>query len=1048
MDGEADRDVARRSLGDRLVELRKSAGLTQRELANQLHVERSYIAHSESGRMLPPARFWDSADQLLGARGALRELSAQARVSPSAVVGAEPDPDDWRPFAASSDQPSRGGARFDERSRRRTLEISRQFDAHASTSRLPYLEPVDKVGEVREFLDRAGQRVHLLTGVAGSGKSRLVAHLCRKLDALACFQLHSMADWERTGATLVDEILRYASTDPRHDALLTLERACADLDRPCLVVVDGIASQQNFTQIATELERILRQVTTPLLRFLLVVRTPPDVEFSAFPVLAASVYETAGRRTGTARTVARWTEAEAAHAWALATGESESSFAELPAALRKLAGTPLYLGLMVDFGRPDAQSGATAYRLVDHCVHAIVSRCGPAHPAVYRALAQAAGAEAADLVPERLAHSKGPALVPGVSPADLAHPALAPLLEVSASGRVEFGHEVIREYFIASRIAALVIERGRSQTIVAAFNDLARAAGASVSARNVLDFTIFALDERAPELLSTVALAPAVSAGSTLPPMISIAVEGARFSTAPVIRAAAGHCERDKHPGLVRELLRLPGLAGALGDHYAGWLLRLVRHYGSRVWPDIAHHLSRFPEAEGAALLRRTVDLDRAEDAVFVARHLDLFAGEDADGLELLEELCGSLDWRVRAALAGALDGDVAHRLVHDADYKVRAEAARVLAHRGGALMAGQLRELLLDPSWHVRAAALLGALDAAAQGDDLAPIHRFVLADPSWRDRPLHVDKLVERLALLSGTLGPSTGEGARSALLIVLHELRAGSLALPAELRDKLIAYAAAAPDWLVRAEVAKLSGDRASGMSPVESYRRMRGGRAVQIALDLHDLEHANAVAVAASEVGADLIEVGDPLIKSVGLGVITEIKRAVPETLVVAEMISADWGRDQVELAVEAGADIVLLIGLATTASVAEATNAARRLGVPVVLDIAGTQLNREWVSEMERAGVDGFAVTTNIDIGVSGGQPLDIARTVRSWTRLPVSVSGGFDVTDDAFAYNDDWDVIVVGRSVSEAIRPRESVRQILDLVHSRRGRGPDAGDPA
>ena len=46
--------------------------------------------------------------------------------------------------------------------------------------------------------------------------------------------------------------------------------------------------------------------------------------------------------------------------------------------------------------------------------------------------------------------------------------------------------------------------------------------------------------------------------------------------------------------------------------------------------------------------------------------------------------------------------------------------------------------------------------------------------------------------------------------------------------------------------------------------------------------------------------------------------------------------------------------------------------------------------------VERTGIDGFAITTNIDLGVAGPHPLDQARTLRSWTRLPVAVSGGFD----------------------------------------------------
>lgn len=48
--------------------------------------------------------------------------------------------------------------------------------------------------------------------------------------------------------------------------------------------------------------------------------------------------------------------------------------------------------------------------------------------------------------------------------------------------------------------------------------------------------------------------------------------------------------------------------------------------------------------------------------------------------------------------------------------------------------------------------------------------------------------------------------------------------------------------------------------------QAFRRLRDGWAVQVALDLRDLQHAVALAQAAAAAGARFIEVGDPLIKS--------------------------------------------------------------------------------------------------------------------------------------------------------------------------------------
>lgn len=147
-----------------------------------------------------------------------------------------------------------------------------------------------------------------------------------------------------------------------------------------------------------------------------------------------------------------------------------------------------------------------------------------------------------------------------------------------------------------------------------------------------------------------------------------------------------------------------------------------------------------------------------------------------------------------------------------------------------------------------------------------------------------------------------------------------------------------------------------------------------------------------------------------------------------------MMSADWGRDQVLLAVEAGADIVLLIGPATTASVSAAVEAGQRLGVPILLD-APTNATRQWVSDMERAGVDGFAITTNIDVGIGSTTAFETAHTLRSWTRLPVAVSGGFSVADHTQLTNADWDILIVGRSVTDAVDPVTAAAHIVELAH-------------
>jgi 3-keto-L-gulonate-6-phosphate decarboxylase len=305
-------------------------------------------------------------------------------------------------------------------------------------------------------------------------------------------------------------------------------------------------------------------------------------------------------------------------------------------------------------------------------------------------------------------------------------------------------------------------------------------------------------------------------------------------------------------------------------------------------------------------------------------------------------------------------------------------------------------------------------------------------------------VAPLLQRLLILHGLTGPDHLQDARyRALFLLLREIRSGWPALPDAVRRFILQEAEASQDWLVRQEAdAALTipdGDAQPGFPSDVSvrrtaYRRLRGQRHLQVALDMHDLDEATTVAVAAAEAGADFLEVGDPLIKRVGLAAVEHLKRHVPKTPLVVEMMSADWGRDQVILAAQAGADIVLLIGPASTSSVAAAVEAGRRLGVPIMLDAGQHRVSRQWVRDMERAGIDGLTVTTNIDLGIAGRDPLNSARILRSWTQLPVAITGGFSPSDHALIASPDWDVLIVGRSIADAVDPASAARTIVELV--------------
>lgn len=912
---------------------------------------------------------------------------------------------------------------------------------------------------VRSFT-ASSSRAFVMKGPPGSGKTHFTREAAREQTGVD-FQLHSVDTWNLSELDLAAEILRYASLPQRDDPLLTLESAAELLTRPCLVVIDGINAPGNLNPIGRQLDAILRQVPSGDLRFMLVIRTPPDGNLTAYPLLASSIYEAPHGPAGTSHLAGPWDTATARHTWDHSRGDEQGpAFDDLPPSVQTLARLPLYMHLMKAAGNASARGDLNAYHLLDHCVTSILDEDGHDSTRIVDALAERALAESPQLTPPQLDVNRAPGSNSASTQATIPLPAASPLFHLNTSGEPAFTHDVIREYFLARRIAELVAERGHSAVTVTVVNDLASQAMKNPTARGIFEFVVFALDDRSPALAASIAMAPTASVETTLPLMFASAASGARFATDEVLRVSAKRCVNDSNDNAVElagSLLMYPTLPRALADHYEDWLLSLLRQYGSAIWPDVGRHIENSFDFDEATRFLARLNFDTGEEATFLARYYFLFTTNDTAHDDLLEDLAGHMDWRVRTALAqGLLHGGhasaelvrrVVDRLAEDADYKVRAAVARSLGDNELTAARTHLANLLNDPSWHVRACVLDGTyvrrLNASEPGLT-STILDIVHSSPSWHTCSSHIAKLLERLRLLERSPYTSDNSEARGyALLGLLRELRTGWIDISPATCHALVTEGLASPHWLVRREARALCGNGEDSdnrgqpddaFAPRQTFRRLRGSRAIQVALDIHDLDRAIEIATAAASAGTELIEVGDPLIKTSGLRAVEDVKRSVPETTIVAEMMSADWGRGQVELAAEAGADIVQLIGPATIAGVSAAVEAGWRRGVAIVLEIPATHTIQKWVRDMERTGVDGIAITSNIDLGVGVHPPLTRARTVRGWTLLPVAVSGGFSATDYAILDSPDWDIMIVGRSVAEAVQPAQATREVIQMV--------------
>jgi len=209
-------------------------------------------------------------------------------------------------------------------------------------------------------------------------------------------------------------------------------------------------------------------------------------------------------------------------------------------------------------------------------------------------------------------------------------------------------------------------------------------------------------------------------------------------------------------------------------------------------------------------------------------------------------------------------------------------------------------------------------------------------------------------------------------------------------------------------------------------------------LQVALDLVHLKRALRILDEAVKGGVDWIEIGTPLIKSEGMDAIRTIKKRYPNHTIVADMKTMDVGGFEAEIASKAGADIVVIMGVAENGTIEEAVKTARRYGSKVMLDLMEVGDKAKRAKDAELMKVDYLCVHVSIDAQMIGKKPLQEVKRVAKATRLPIAVAGGLNSETVAQALNAGASIIIVGGAITKAPNVTSATKRIKNAMLKRK----------
>ena len=208
-------------------------------------------------------------------------------------------------------------------------------------------------------------------------------------------------------------------------------------------------------------------------------------------------------------------------------------------------------------------------------------------------------------------------------------------------------------------------------------------------------------------------------------------------------------------------------------------------------------------------------------------------------------------------------------------------------------------------------------------------------------------------------------------------------------------------------------------------------------LQVALDFIDLPRALKLAGEALQGGADWIEAGTPLIKSSGLDAVREMRKRFPKATLVADMKTMDVGRIEVESAAKAGADVVVVLGLASDSTIRECIEAGKHYGAKIMVDLLEVNALWERAKEVERMGADYIGVHASIDEQMEGKASFQGVRAIAGKIGIPIAVAGGVNSENAHEAVEAGANIVIVGGAITKNVDAKKATAEIKKAIEKK-----------
>ncbi|PZN71142.1 MAG: 3-hexulose-6-phosphate synthase [Candidatus Methylumidiphilus alinenensis] len=207
-------------------------------------------------------------------------------------------------------------------------------------------------------------------------------------------------------------------------------------------------------------------------------------------------------------------------------------------------------------------------------------------------------------------------------------------------------------------------------------------------------------------------------------------------------------------------------------------------------------------------------------------------------------------------------------------------------------------------------------------------------------------------------------------------------------------------------------------------------------IQLALDTLDVEQTLGLARATADY-IDIFEIGTPSIKYNGASLLKLLRKEFPNKLILVDLKTMDAGAYEAAPFYADGADIVTVLGVSGSATIAGVIKAANDHGKQVQVDLINVPDKLAVAAEAAKLGAQIIGVHTGLDAQAAGQTPFEDLQAIAGLNLgLRISVAGGIKASTAKQVVEAGAGIIVVGAAIYGAASPADAAKEIFDVVEA------------